>query len=78
MGRPRRAGFIAMGTDPVAIDATCSRAIGLDPMRIPYIKEASAFLGNADADRIEHRGESPSRYAYKFDVLPHFEELRLK
>ena len=78
MGRPRRAGFIAMGTDPVAIDATCSRAIGLDPMRIPYIKEASAFLGNADADRIEHRGEPPSRYAYKFDVLPHFEELRLK
>jgi uncharacterized protein (DUF362 family) len=77
MGRPRRAGFIAMGTDPVAVDATCARAIGLDPMKITYLKEAAAFLGNVDLKRIEHRGESPSRYAYRFEVLPHFEELRI-
>ena len=77
MGRPRRAGFIAMGTDCVAVDATCARAIGLDPMRLDYIKEASAFLGNADPERIEHRGEPPSRYAFRFEVLPQFESLRL-
>jgi uncharacterized protein (DUF362 family) len=77
MGKPRQAGFIAMGTDPVAVDATCARAIGLDPMRIQYIKDAAAFLGHADSRRIEHRGESPDRYAYRFDVLPQFEPLRL-
>ena len=31
MGRPRQAGFVALGSDPVAVDATCARAIGLDP-----------------------------------------------
>ena len=77
MGRPRTTGFLAMGTDPVAVDATCARAIGLDPMRIPYIREAAAFLGNADAARIEQRGESPERYKYRFEVLPHFDSLRL-
>jgi uncharacterized protein (DUF362 family) len=77
MGRPRPAGFIAMGTDPVAVDATCARAIGLDPLKIDYIREAGAFLGHADADHIEHRGEPPSRYRYRFDVLPTFEEMRL-
>ena len=78
MGKPRAAGFLAMGTDPVAVDATCARAIGLDPMRIPYIKEAAAFLGNADPGRIEHRGERPDRYAFRFEVLPQFEGLRLE
>jgi uncharacterized protein (DUF362 family) len=77
MGRPRSTGFIAMGTDLVAVDATCARAIGLDPMLMPYIKDASAFLGHADPRRIEHRGESPARYAFRFEVLPQFESLRL-
>lgn len=78
LGRPRHLGFIAMGTDPVAVDATCARAIGLDPLRIQYIKDAAAFLGHADPARIEHRGESPGRYAYRFEVLPQFESLRLE
>ena len=77
MGRPRQAGFIAMGTDPVAVDATCARAIGLDPLKIEYIREAGAFLGHAETDHIEHRGEPPSRYQYRFDVLPAFEGIRL-
>jgi uncharacterized protein (DUF362 family) len=77
MGKPRPAGFIAMSADPVAVDATCARAIGLDPMRLQYIKDAAAFLGHADLKRIEHRGESPDRYAYRFDVLPQYESFRL-
>ena len=47
MGRPRTTGFIAMGSDLVAVDATCARIIGFDPMKIPYLSEASRFLGNA-------------------------------
>ena len=31
MGKPRATGFLAVGRDPVAVDATCARAIGLDP-----------------------------------------------
>jgi uncharacterized protein (DUF362 family) len=66
MGDPRRTGFLAIGTDPVAVDATCARLIGLDPRRIPYLAAASDFLGNIDDSRIEQRGEPPSRYRSRF------------
>jgi uncharacterized protein (DUF362 family) len=78
MGRPRELGFIGMGSDLVAVDATCARIIGLDPQKIVYLREAGEFLGNLDAGRIEHRGESPSRYATSFDMLDHFNDIRLK
>ena len=77
MGRPRQLGFIAMGTDPVAVDATCARIIGLDPQKVQYLHMAGAFLGNLDERRIEHRGESPTRYATHFDLIPDMQPLRL-
>ena len=43
MGRPRALGFVAMGSDPVAVDATCARVIGLDPAKIEYLKPAADF-----------------------------------
>ena len=76
MGRPRALGFIGMGSDPVAVDATCARVIGLDPNKISYLKAASQFLGVLDERRIDHRGEHPSRYATRFEVLPDLEHLR--
>jgi uncharacterized protein (DUF362 family) len=77
MGKPRTLGFVAMGTDPVAVDSTCARIIGLDPMKMAYLKPAAQYLGNADDRRIEHRGERPARYATKFDLIPDMQYLRL-
>jgi uncharacterized protein (DUF362 family) len=77
MGRPRPLGFVAMGSDPVAVDATCARVIGLDPGKIEYLKPAAQFLGVIDSSRIEHRGELPDRYATRFDVVPALEHLWL-
>jgi uncharacterized protein (DUF362 family) len=77
MGTPRQTGFLAMGTDLVAVDATCARIIGLDPAKITYLKEASSFLGHLDPSRIDQRGEDPARYRTTFDVLPHFKALQL-
>jgi len=77
MGRHRPLGFVAMGSDPVAVDATCARVIGLDPEKIEYLKPAAEFLGIIDPSRIEQRGESPVRYATVFDVVPALEHLRL-
>src|SRR5687767_6987179 len=37
MGRARPLGFIAMGEDLVAVDATCARIIGLDPEKLHYL-----------------------------------------
>jgi uncharacterized protein (DUF362 family) len=78
MGRPRQLGFIGMGTDVVAVDATCARIIGLDPQKIAYLDAASRFLGNIDDRRIQQLGEAPSRYATSFDVVEHFKHLRLR
>jgi len=77
MGRPREVGFIAMGTDLVATDATCARIIGLDPVKMPYLKVAARFLGNIDERRIEQRGENPSRYRTQFDVIEPIKRFRL-
>jgi hypothetical protein len=66
-----------MGADPVAVDATCARVIGLAPERIPYLQAASGLLGILDEHRIIQRGESPSRYATAFALNPDMEHLRL-
>jgi uncharacterized protein (DUF362 family) len=77
MGRPRPMGFLAMGTDVAAVDATCARIIGLDPHKLPYLDAAGHFLGNVDPGRIEQRGEAPSRYQTVFDVIDARKNLRL-
>jgi uncharacterized protein (DUF362 family) len=76
MGSPRRCGFLAMGADPVAVDATCARIMGLEPKRIPYLRDASRYLGNAAADRIIQRGDPPARFSCRFDVVKHLEWMR--
>jgi uncharacterized protein (DUF362 family) len=76
MGRARPLGFLAMGEDLVAVDATCARIIGLDPVKMEYLSWASEYLGNIAERRIEHRGESPNRYRTVFDVVDHIKPLR--
>jgi uncharacterized protein (DUF362 family) len=77
MGVARPMGFLAMGTDLPAVDATCARIIGLDPNKMPYLSRANGRLGVTDADQIEQRGEDPSRYRTVFDVTPERRSLRL-
>jgi uncharacterized protein (DUF362 family) len=76
MGRPRQMGFIAMGSDLVAVDSTCARIIGFDPGKIPYLAAASRFLGNGALAAIEQRGEPLSRYATRFDVIESMRPLQ--
>ncbi len=76
MGKPRATGFLAVGRDPVAVDATCARAIGLDPARLPYLAEAAEFLGNLEERRIRQRGERADRFRFRFEVIESMKELR--
>jgi uncharacterized protein (DUF362 family) len=78
MGRPRHTGFIAMSTDVVSGDATCCRAMGLDPGRLRYLEEAGQYLGNIQVERIQQRGEPLARFASTFDVIDSFKSLRLE
>jgi uncharacterized protein (DUF362 family) len=77
MGRPRPVGCLAMGTDLVAVDATCARMIGLDPRKMPYLSVASRFLGNIDEARTVQVGEALERYRAEFDLIPGVQHLRL-
>ena len=76
MGSPKAVGFIAMGTDPVAVDATCARAIGIDPGRLGYLAAASAFLGHVDTAAIDQRGERLERYRTEFELPSRFQSMR--
>jgi uncharacterized protein (DUF362 family) len=49
-GNERKLNTIVLSDDPVAADAACARALGCDPATVGYLREASAFLGNMDAD----------------------------
>ena len=77
MGKPRQTGFLAMGSDVVAVDATCARIIGFDPAKISYLSQASEFLGHIDPARIDLRGENIARYRTRFDVLEQFKSFQL-
>ena len=77
MGKARHAGLIAMSTDVVAGDATCCRAIGLDPRKLKYLREAGEYLGNIDPVKIDQRGERLDRFAATFDVIDSFKSFRL-
>jgi uncharacterized protein (DUF362 family) len=76
MGRPKQTGFIAMGRDAVAVDATCARAMRIDPMQMPYLKDASAFLGHLDERKIRQRGEPIARVASEFSLIESLKGLR--
>jgi len=69
MGTPRACGFLAMGADLVAVDATCARIMGFNPRKLRYLQEASQFLGNVEPDRIAQRGEDPARFSTTFGVI---------
>ncbi len=75
MGTPKKCGFLAMGSDLVAVDSTCARIMGLEPRRLAYLREASEFLGNLEPARIAQRGEDPARFNTTFQVIERLRPL---
>ena len=55
-GTPKAGGVLVMGADLVAVDATCSRIMGIDPVKVDYLRMA-ASMGHLDMGQIEQRGE---------------------
>src|SRR5215469_8848686 len=65
-GRPRFVGALVMGDDFVAVDATATRLMGVDPDSVAYLAEAGRFLGNLSPRAIDHVGEPLERFAQRF------------
>ncbi|MDX1394067.1 MAG: DUF362 domain-containing protein [Gemmatimonadota bacterium] len=76
-GEARDVGVLVFGEDPVAVDAAGAGLMGFDPLRIGYLSQADAFLGNAGQDLMDERGEPLSRFRTDFRVLPQFEEMKI-
>ena len=72
MGTAKAVGCVVIGVDPVSVDATCARMIGLRPEKLTYLERAGAFLGNLADDRIAQRAEAVTRFATSFELLPSF------
>jgi uncharacterized protein (DUF362 family) len=74
-GVPKRSKVLVCGDDPVAVDATCARVMGLVPERVGYLEKAGWLLGHIREDRIEQIGESIPRVKTSFDLISEFREL---
>ncbi len=75
-GKPKHAGVLILGDDPVAVDATAARVMGVLPEKINYLAQASYLLGHIAPEKIHHIGESVARVRTPFELLKRFERLR--
>ena len=57
-GTARKAGFLVLGDDLAAIDATCARTMGVKLSDLPYIQLAGKVVGNVDPESIKILGAS--------------------
>ena len=75
-GAPKKANVLVFGDDPVAVDATCCRVIGLSPEKVRYLAGAGMLLGHLSAEKIDQLGEPIQAVRMPFAVLSEFDKLR--
>jgi uncharacterized protein (DUF362 family) len=75
-GAPKAAGVLLFGDDPVAVDASACRVMGLNPEKIEYLSRAGTMLGHLEPAKIHQIGEPLGSVSMPFSVLPAFESLR--
>ena len=74
-GTPKPSGVLILGDDPVAVDATSARVMGLKPERIDYLAKAGVLLGHLRQENIQQIGETVASVRVPFAVLPAFQKL---
>ena len=74
-GTPKAAGLVLFGDDPVAVDATACRVMGLVAEKVTYLARAGTMLGHLDPAKIQQLGESLDSVRTPFAVLPEFRRL---
>jgi uncharacterized protein (DUF362 family) len=74
-GTPKAAGLVLFGDDPVAVDATACRVMGLLPEKVTYLARAGTMLGHLDPAKIQQLGESLDSVRTPFAVVKEFRRL---
>jgi uncharacterized protein (DUF362 family) len=76
MGAPKQAGVLVMGRNLTAVDATCSRIMGIDPYKVSYLAAASERLGPIREPHIRQRGESIISVRTEFSLVEKIDAYR--
>jgi uncharacterized protein (DUF362 family) len=77
-GTAKPMGVLVMGTDLVAVDATCCRLMQLDPAQVHYLALGrDRKLGRLGETEIQQLGEPIAGLAQPFETLPEFYKWRL-
>ncbi len=76
-GTPKRAGLLVAGRDVRAVDATCCRIMGIDPLKIAYLQPITSADASLLAADIPQIGENIASSATPFELIPQFQGLRL-
>jgi uncharacterized protein (DUF362 family) len=74
-GTPKPAGVLIFGDDPVAVDSTGCRVMGLKPEKVKHLARAGTLLGNLEVAKIQEIGERVETVRSSFSVLEEFWEL---
>jgi uncharacterized protein (DUF362 family) len=74
-GTPKKANVLVFGNDPVAVDATCCRIMGLRPEKVRYLAAGGTLLGHLEAGKIEQLYEPIERVRTRFALPKGFEKL---
>ncbi|HYT88603.1 MAG TPA: DUF362 domain-containing protein, partial [Gemmataceae bacterium] len=75
-GTPKPLGALIMGSDLLAVDATCCRLMKLDPEQIGYlVLGRQKKLGVFGATEIQQLGEAIEAVAQPFTTVPHFQKI---
>lgn len=75
-GQERKSGVLIFGNDLVAVDATASRLMKIEPRKVKYLEMAGEFLGNLGYEQIEQIGENLQSYQQDFRVIDNFAYLK--
>ena len=76
-GEAKQSGVLILGDDLVAVDATATRLMNIEPSKIDYLAMADHFLGNIPRDRIKQLGERLERFQQEYRVIENFKRLKV-
>jgi uncharacterized protein (DUF362 family) len=77
-GTPKPAGVLVAGNDPAAVDATCCRIMGIDPLQIRYMQLVSSVKSHITETNIRQLGEPVESVATPFQLIPEFQHILLE
>lgn len=77
MGTAKQMGFIVLGTDVAAVDATCARTMEIPVERLLYLKMAGQVIGNIAESEIDIKGATIASVKKPFEMPITFQDKKL-